>query len=239
MQFNASQVHAPVTASEPAAADVQEISGPVEAIDKTRPSDPIRCLAWNIESGGNDPSVIASQLESLSGYDVVCLCEVSPRNFDTYSASKPGFSSIESEKGGADRLQILFDDTRFKLLERKELHDLNNGNHRSPMYVRLREQSTSTEFAVMVNHLARRDGKLRERQAAGIRDWARDQNVGVINIGDFNLDYDFDDQKGNSGFVAIMSDGIFEWVKPTEWICLLYTSPSPRDATLSRMPSSA
>ena len=26
---------------------------------------------------------------------------------------------------------------------------------------------------------------------------------------------------------------------PDEWICLLYTSPSPRDATLSRMPSSA
>ena len=24
-----------------------------------------------------------------------------------------------------------------------------------------------------------------------------------------------------------------------EWTCLLYTSPSPRDATLSRMPSSA
>ena len=29
--------------------------------------------------------------------------------------------------------------------------------------------------------------------------------------------------------------------KPFEWLndCLLYTSPSPRDATLSRMPSSA
>ena len=26
---------------------------------------------------------------------------------------------------------------------------------------------------------------------------------------------------------------------PVWWICLLYTSPSPRDATLSRMPSSA
>ena len=24
-----------------------------------------------------------------------------------------------------------------------------------------------------------------------------------------------------------------------DWVCLLYTSPSPRDATLSRMPSSA
>ena len=28
-------------------------------------------------------------------------------------------------------------------------------------------------------------------------------------------------------------------VKPLPYICLLYTSPSPRDATLSRMPSSA
>ena len=27
--------------------------------------------------------------------------------------------------------------------------------------------------------------------------------------------------------------------KGRSWICLLYTSPSPRDATLSRMPSSA
>ena len=27
--------------------------------------------------------------------------------------------------------------------------------------------------------------------------------------------------------------------KKLKWICLLYTSPSPRDATLSRMPSSA
>ena len=30
------------------------------------------------------------------------------------------------------------------------------------------------------------------------------------------------------------------WQSPTRpWFCLLYTSPSPRDATLSRMPSSA
>ena len=30
-------------------------------------------------------------------------------------------------------------------------------------------------------------------------------------------------------------------ITPTSqsWVCLLYTSPSPRDATLSRMPSSA
>ena len=32
---------------------------------------------------------------------------------------------------------------------------------------------------------------------------------------------------------------IMDIIKPTEKTCLLYTSPSPRDATLSRMPSSA
>ena len=31
------------------------------------------------------------------------------------------------------------------------------------------------------------------------------------------------------------ADSVFEF----DYICLLYTSPSPRDATLSRMPSSA
>ena len=32
-------------------------------------------------------------------------------------------------------------------------------------------------------------------------------------------------------------DAIVDWIDPIA--CLLYTSPSPRDATLSRMPSSA
>ena len=36
------------------------------------------------------------------------------------------------------------------------------------------------------------------------------------------------------------TDGSQQWLKENHnQICLLYTSPSPRDATLSRMPSSA
>ena len=37
--------------------------------------------------------------------------------------------------------------------------------------------------------------------------------------------------------INIASLGLFTWQDGTS--CLLYTSPSPRDATLSRMPSSA
>ena len=35
------------------------------------------------------------------------------------------------------------------------------------------------------------------------------------------------------------SVGNFQYIEADLTICLLYTSPSPRDATLSRMPSSA
>ena len=44
-----------------------------------------------------------------------------------------------------------------------------------------------------------------------------------------------------AGFEAGMSVAKTEWVFtcPCDSPCLLYTSPSPRDATLSRMPSSA
>lgn len=31
---------------------------------------PITLLAWNVESGGSDPAVIAEQLTKLRGYDV-------------------------------------------------------------------------------------------------------------------------------------------------------------------------
>ena len=37
---------------------------------------------------------------------------------------------------------------------------------------------------------------------------------------------------------GVREDGSVLYI-PREYICLLYTSPSPRDATLSRMPSSA
>ena len=42
----------------------------------------------------------------------------------------------------------------------------------------------------------------------------------------------------HNGSVALVVDGKLEYYIEEE-SCLLYTSPSPRDATLSRMPSSA
>ena len=101
----------------------------------------------------------------------------------------------------------------------------------------------------MTNHLARSNNDLRQQQAAGLREWARDQPVGVISIGDFNMDYSFKRKKGNDAFPEMLRDNIWKWIPPeplvdTQWSdnygnCLLYTSPSPRDQRGSRMPSSA
>ena len=191
----------------------------------------ISILAWNVESGGNDPAVIAQKIVELSGYDVYCLCEVHADNFGRYkSALGTGFASVNSNTGRGDLLQIIFNSNRFELLQQKELHrygnhELNNGTHRSPLFVRLRDRASGFEFIVMTNHLARRNADLRTQQAAGLREWARDQNVAIINIGDFNMDYDFRTKKGNDAFVEMLRDNVWMWVKPTEFIDTNWSDP--------------
>lgn len=187
-------------------------------------SGTIAILAWNVESGGSDLAVIADQLKELKGYDVVCLSEVDPDAFEKYkTAVGENFTAVNGNTGRDDRLQIIFNKDRFDLLETKELMEhrdftLNNGTHRSPLYVRLQDKVTGVQFIVMTNHLARGNAELRKEQAMGLREWARDQNVAIANIGDFNMDFDFRTERGNDAFPEIIRDNIFSWVRPVELI---------------------
>ena len=58
------------------------------------------------------------------------------------------------------------------------------------------------------------------------KNWASDYESDVINL---------------AGYVGhlISSELLLNYLRNTESACLLYTSPSPRDRTRSRMPSSA
>lgn len=190
----------------------------VQALDPVEQSVSVRAisvLAWNVESGGSDPTVIASQLTEFD-HDIFALSEVTPRAFETYQDAT-GYRAIQGTTGGADRLMILFND-RFDLLFTEEQHDINDGNHRSPLLVRLRERSTDVVFQLNVNHLARGSAEVRETQADGLRDWAARQSLPTISIGDFNFDYSFVKHEGNSGFSAMLRDNVWMWVKPEEWI---------------------
>ena len=220
----------------PLAADSVSVSGSSDSFNPTvddAPSvpvsmesqnDEVRLIAWNVESNGNDPSVIAEQIAQFSGCGVLCLSEVDSRNLERYAGALSGqYRAVNGETGRSDRLQIIVNTERFELLESREMAQygeylLNKGNHRSPLYVRLKDRRLGHEFIVMTNHLARGNAEFRQAQAVGLREWARDQSVGVIALGDFNMDYDYRSMKGNKAFDEMLRDHVWSWLKPVEFI---------------------
>ena len=66
-------------------------------------------------------------------------------------------------------------------------------------------------------------------------------NIDSNNLSENDLSViEFTIQELDKGNIRVANNEDNEWLL-NEWVrdCLLYTSPSPRDATLSRMPSSA
>lgn len=188
----------------------------------------ILVLGWNVESGDNDPVTIAKSLAELEGYDLIGLCEVKKGNASLYAraaavgegakgSNRPNFKHEVSKSGDDDRLVIIWDAKRLTLIgEPQELDNLNDGNHRSPFFAHFKLKDTDTEFLFMVNHLARGDESLRQRQATGLGQWAAQQTLPIIAVGDYNFDYDIDDGIGNQAMKNMLSQDVFEWVQPPE-----------------------
>ena len=74
-----------------------------------------------------------------------------------------------------------------------------------------------------------------------IADRLRDKGYRTLMSGKWHMGEEGSEMPQNHGFdrsFALAASGADNW-EDKSYICLLYTSPSPRDATLSRMPSSA
>lgn len=203
-------------------------------------SEPISVLFWNLESSGNDPSVIANQIIDLvddkGTFDLVGLSEVREINSNLYIQSLgTNFAGIVSESGGADRMVIGVNLDRFDILRTSELIEFDNialnffangGNlrFRSPFFAILRDKESSENLLFMVNHLARNDGGdgnggFREQQAQGLVAWADAQSLPIIMGGDLNLDYNFVNEEGNLAFSIIFGDDDsddleYRWIRP-------------------------
>ena len=190
--------------------------------------NPLRILGWNVESDGNDPIVIAEQLKRFDDYHIYALCEAGRNDVMPYadalghSAGKM-FYHFGSNTGRDDRLAFIFDSERLDLIQSSELFihgefRLNDWRHRSPLVGHFRDKETGTEFLVIVNHLARGNADLRTEQAEGLRNWAAEQKLPVIAVGDYNLDFEFSTEKGNAAFDEFVKDDTWTWVKPKEMI---------------------
>ena len=195
--------------------------------EETKPA-PLRVLSWNVESEGSDPEIIADQLKEFADYDIIALSEVLPSAADQFQkALGKEFDGIVTRSGYNDRLQILFNANRFKLVRRLELDEINDTRHRSPLVAHLHDNLQDQDILVMNNHLARGNAEYRTTQANQLVQWAREQTTPIIAVGDYNFDYVFDDDEGNEGFRAMLMGDVFKWVKPSEWIDTNWYDPEP------------
>ncbi len=196
-------------------------------------------LHWNVESGGSDPVIVAAQLVELGPYDVIGLSEVDqPETFELAINNKwpdqyrfiRGLSGANEDRED-DHLWMAFNREKFDLVENEEMKEVggfvfDDGHHRVPLYVRLKDRNNGQEVVFLVNHLARGDEAFRQSQARTLREWARNKSNPVVAIGDYNLDFVFATQKGNKAFDEFMQDNVWKWVRPEP---LIDTNWSDRD----------
>jgi len=94
---------------------------------------------------------------------------------------------------------------------------------RSALVVKLKHTVSDREFFFMVNHLYQGTGVDHRRldQAKKLREWAEQQTLPVIAVGDYNFDYDLDPQDSQynyqKGLGDMVAGSIFKWLTPGTW----------------------
>jgi len=192
-------------------------------------------MTWNVESGDVEVDVIAAQLAAFEDVDLWGLTEVNARDADAFEAGvemdeSADFESIIGTTGGEDRLLILYDTERFEVIEYFEIEAIGFHRVRDPLVAQLRDNESGQAFLFMVNHLWRSDRERRHEQVIMLNDWAEEQTLPIIAIGDYNFDYDVergDEGIRDDGFDLLLEDDVFEWLRPEEIVATQCT-PSDR-----------
>ena len=131
------------------------------------------------------------------------------------------FAAVTGTSGEPIRLVALYDDTRFDLLDWYEIDAINTtGNARAPLVLHLRDTASGVEFLFMVNHLYRSRDAERHKQAQMLNDWAEQQTLPVIAVGDYNFDWDVRGAEGehDQGYDLMTADGAWKWVRPARLV---------------------
>ena len=153
-------------------------------------------VSWNVESGGSDDQIIRHRIGSFQAIDVWGLSEVaSPASAGVFETGAEegedaNFDKVVGPTGGGDRLAIIYNAVRFRLIRSEELTNINQGNPRATLLAELQDISANRNILFVVNHLARGNSELRRRQARQFNEWVRNQTLPVIAVGDYNFDWE-------------------------------------------------
>ncbi len=183
----------------------------------------LQVIAWNMETGGADPAVLANQIEQFQGIDLWGFSEVRNRDWAlafTEAAAEgeqAEFRMILGTTGRGDRLLIVYNASLLEEIRHEELHDINpQGRVRAPLVAQFRVIRSDTEFLFMVNHLYRSRPNRRHEQSEALNAWAQPQTLPIIAVGDYNYDWEVPggDTDHDAGFDLLTANRTFTWVRP-------------------------
>lgn len=188
-------------------------------------SSSLNVIAWNVESGGARVSALRSTFEQFDDCDIWGLSEV--RNQDWIKAFEKAaelgqtsaYSFVLGTTGGSDRLAVLYNEERLRLLGTRELHWINpEARVRAPLVAHFLDNVSSKEFIFVVNHLYRSRAGKRHLQSQQLNDWAVQQTLPIIAVGDYNYDWGVEDGDidHDEGYDHLIENDIFRWVRPPD-----------------------
>lgn len=187
----------------------------------------LRIVGFNVESGGARPDVVDDLIEAAQGVDIWGLSEVQDDVwailFETAAEQGEGadFKRVLGTTGGADRLLIIYNGDRLDVVRHFELPHINvGGNVRAPLVAHFRLKPTGPEFLFMVNHLYRSKAERRHEQVRLLNEWARQQTLPIVAVGDYTFDWDVSNGEADHdrGYDLMTADEVFVWIKPQRFM---------------------
>ena len=196
-------------------------------------AETLTIVAYNVESGNAQAATIAREIEALDGVDIWGFSELaSERWLEEFEraaekASGAPFATILGTTGrpgrpdrDADLLALLYREDRLEKRGTRELHWINDGAHRSPLVAEFELKKAERTVAVVLNHLASRNAKLRVEQSRKLREWASDRDEPIVMIGDFNYPWTIGASGDDPprGYSELTRGGVLSWVRPVELV---------------------
>ncbi|MFT6145384.1 MAG: hypothetical protein ACJAZO_003278 [Myxococcota bacterium] len=184
-------------------------------------------IAFNVE--GNESTtegLAATVMDEVIGEAFWGLSEVPSRSFLVDLAA---IASGDPDKpfeyvlgaGSFIRLAMLWDPAQLELISSYELQSIDVGDSgRAPLVGHFRAVDNGAEFLVVTNHFWRSQDRYRHEQGALMNQWATEQTLPAISLGDFNFDWVVEggDDDHDLGYDNMVADGTWTWVRPEELI---------------------
>lgn len=191
-------------------------------------AEQIQIIGFNVEAGlypDSDLETIARKVERITSESPVDLWGFSEVSKDEWPErlKRAAGQNFEMVLGttATDRLLAVYNDDKFTLVDTCQIDSLKFGRGRAPLILHLKMNSRdSTEFLFMVNHLHSGSEQARWRQASGLNAWARDQDLPIITVGDYNFSWKADSScpQGVEGYDRLTQDSVFVLVHPDKLI---------------------